>query len=304
MALKLSYCQLVKIILAQIGGSPLQQVYTQLSQGYRQITTRGALPTEFQQISALVTQVTDQLNALTGDINAMSRMAQQFFYNPVGTVTTETIGKIDERLAQIDELLADPLQSSGDIEQMLLDEKDKLNGLRTELVNFKTHTDTLTGVVEPNTANGFGGCTLADLLGDGCKPASDLPDVNLQVLIDGLKSGAVIEQLKQNLINRIAGNLGLPELLLSVNSLKTSVSNFNDVITSKLNKAIIQRAVENYINFLVFNLLSGCSNELLNATLIPSVKQVLTPYAAYQQKILEGKLNQDGSTPGTATETL
>jgi len=299
MALKLSYCQLVKIILAQIGGSPLQQVYTQLSQGYRQITTRGALPTEFQQIAALVTQVTNQLNSLTGDINAMSRMAQQFFYNPVGTVTTETIGKIDERLAQIDEaLLSDPSNAN------LLDEQSKLSGLRTELVNFKTHTDTLTGVVEPNTANGFGGCTLADLLGDGCKPASDVPDVNLQVLIDGLKSGAVIEQLKQNLINRIAGNLGLPELLLSVNSLKTSVSNFNDVITSKLNKAIIQRAVENYINFLVFNLLSGCSNELLNATLIPSVKQALTPYAAYQQKILEGKLNQDGSTPGTATETL
>lgn len=299
MALKLSYCQLIKIILAQIGGSPLQQVYTQLSQGYRQITTRGALPTEFQQIAALVTQVTNQLNAITGDINAMSRMAQQFFYNPVGTVTTETIAKIDERLAQIDvALMSDPSNAN------LLDEQSKLTGLRTELVSFKTHTDTLTGVIEPNTASGFGGCTLADLLGDGCKPAADVPDVNLQVLIDGLKSGAVIEQLKQNLINRISGNLGLPDLLLSVNSLKTSVTNFNNVITSQLNKAIIQRAVENYINFLVFNLLSGCSNELLNATLIPSVKQVLTPYAAYQQKILEGKLNQDGSTPGTATETL
>ena len=299
MALKLSYCQLIKIILAQIGGSPLQQVYTQLSQGYRQITTRGLLPTEFQQVAALVQQVTTQLNALTGDINAMSRMTQQFFYNPVGTVTTETIAKIDERLAQIDtELMSNP----GDAN--LLDEQTKLNNLRTELNNFKTHTDTLTGVIEPNTASGFGGCTLADLLGDGCKPAADVPDVNLQVLIDGLKSGAVIEQLKQNIISRIAGNLGLPELLTSVNQLQTSIANFNDVVTSKLNKAIIQRAVENYINFLVFNLLSGCSNELLRTTLKPEIKDVLTPYAAYQQKILDGKINQDGSKPGTATETL
>jgi len=43
--LSLSYCQLIKIVLSQIGGSPLKQVYTQLSQGAKQITTgSGVIP--------------------------------------------------------------------------------------------------------------------------------------------------------------------------------------------------------------------------------------------------------------------
>lgn len=299
MALKLSYCQLIKIILSQIGGSPLQQVYTQLSQGYKQITTRGLLPTEFQQIAALVTQITNTLNNLAGDINAMSALASQFFQNPVGTVTTETIAKIVERLAQIE----DP-ENPGNPVAGSEQEWAKLNTMKDSLAEFKSHTDKLSGIAEPSTSSGFGGCTLADLLGDGCKPAQDVPDVDLQVIVDGFKSGAAITQLKTAITNRIAGNLGLPELTTAVDSLQSSISTFNNVINNKLNKAIIKRAVENYINFLVFNLLSGCSSSLLNATLKDSVKEVLTPYAAYMQKQLDGKINQDGTTPGSSNTSL
>ena len=95
MALKLSYCQLIKIVLSQIGGSPLQQVYTQLSQGLQQITKGGIIPSEFAQLKTFVDQVTTALNGVAGDINAMQQLTQQFFYNPVGTVTTESISLIN-----------------------------------------------------------------------------------------------------------------------------------------------------------------------------------------------------------------
>ena len=131
-----------------------------------------------------------------------------------------------------------------------------------------------------------------------------VPDVDLQVLINGLKSGEVIRQLKYAVEQRILGNLGITDLLTSVNTITASVQNFNNVVTSRLNQAIIKRAVENYINYLVFNLLSGCSSTLLNTTLRPDVKSVLTPYAQYMQKIANGEINMDGSKPGTSTETL
>ena len=57
MALKLSYCQLIKIVLSQIGGSPLQQVYSQLSQGLQQITKGGIIPSEFAQLKTFIDQV-------------------------------------------------------------------------------------------------------------------------------------------------------------------------------------------------------------------------------------------------------
>ena len=91
MALKLSYCQLIKIILTKIGGNPLQQVYTQLSQGLQQITKGGIIPTEFAQLKAFIDQVTAALNAVEGDINAMQQLTKQFFENPIRAVGNESI---------------------------------------------------------------------------------------------------------------------------------------------------------------------------------------------------------------------
>jgi hypothetical protein len=299
MALKLSYCQLIKIVLSQIGGSPLQQVYTQLSQGLQQITKGGIIPSEFAQLKAFVDQVTTALNGVAGDINAMQQLTQQFFYNPVGTVTTEAVALIDTRLAQISEDLgAGPVATAGNEAEFA-----KLTTVRADMVSFKTHTDTLAGVTEPTTTGGFGGCTLADLLGNGCSPAADVPDVDLQVLVDGFKSGAIINQFKTNLTSLIANQTGYTQVSAAINNLQSSIQNFNTTVTSKLNKMIIQKAVETYITNLAFSLLSGCSSPMVNATIRPEAKSAIAPFLAYQEKVRAGLLNADNTTPTDTTLT-
>ena len=298
MALKISYCQLIKIVLAQIGGSPLQQVYTQLSQGMKQISTRGIIPSEIAQIKAFIDQVTTTLNGISGDVNAMQQMANQFFYNPVGTVTTQTIAQIDLRLAQITEDLgAGPVATSGNATEFAY-----LNSLKTEMTNFKTYSDRLSGQADPEDGKPFGGCTLADLLGDGCSPAGDVPDIDLQVLVDGFKSGAIITGAKNALTQAVLANTGGAALISALGNLQSTVNTFNTTVTTKINKLAIKRAVESYVNYVVFNLLTGCSNTLLNATLIPSVKEAITPYAQYIQKQqLDAAL--DGATGQPFTNT-
>lgn len=299
MALKLSYCQLIKIVLSQIGGSPLQQVYTQLSQGLQQITKGGLIPTELQQLKTYIDQVTTALNSVTGDINAMQQLTQQFFYNPVGTVTTELITKINERLAQIE----DPMNPNNPLSGNEA-EWNSLTDLKTQATSFKTHTDTLAGVTEPSTTGGFGGCTLADLLGNGCSPSADAPDVDLQVIVDGFKSGAIITALKTNIQAVIANQTGYAQISTAITNLKNSLDTFNTTVTSRLNKIIIKRAVETYVTDLAFKLLSGCSSGLINATIRPEAKTALTPFVTHQQKILAGTINADGSTPGANDTTL
>ena len=300
MALRLSYCQLIKIVLSQIGGSPLQQVYSQLSQGLQQITKGGIIPTEFAQLKTFIDQVTTALNDAGNDINAMQKLTQQFFENPVKTVSNESIALIDSRLAQITEDLgAGPVATSGNEAEVT-----QLTALKTSLTSFVTHTDMLSGFTEPSTTGGFGGCTLADLLGSGCSPAADVPDIDLQTLVDGFKSGAVLNQLKTNLTTLVATQTGYAGLVTSINSLQSSLTSFNTTVTSKLNKIVIKQAVETYVTNLAFSLLSGCSNQLVNATIKPAAATALTPFVEYQQKILAGTLNADGSTPGANDTTI
>ena len=298
MALKLTYCQLIKIILAQIGGSPLQQVYTELSQGMNKISTRGLIPTELAQIKAFIDQVTTTLNAISGEVNAMQSMANQFFYNPVGTITTETIAQANLRLAQITEDLgAGPVAIAGKEAEFAY-----LNSLKTELTSFKSHSDKLSGQADPEDNKPFGGCTLADLLGTGCSPAGNVPDVDLQVLVDGFKSGAIITAAKSALTQAVLTNTGGGALISALGNLKSTVDTFNTTVTGKLNKLAIKQAVETYANFLAFNLLSGCSNTLLNETLKPNVKEALTPYVTYLQKQqLDGLLDGVTSLPPSNT---
>lgn len=284
--------------MAQIGGSPLQQVYTQLSQGMKQVSTRGLIPTELAQLKTFIDQVTTTLNGLSGDINAMQRMTNEFFYNPVGTVTTETIAQIDARLAQISEDTGSGIHPTTGNEA----EYDTLLALRLEMLSFKIYTDRLSGQADPEDGKPFGGCTLADLLGDGCTPAGDVPDVDLQVLVDGFKSGAIINTAKIALTQAVLTNTGGAALIAALDNLQTTVNIFNTTVTSKINKLAIKRAVETYANFIAFNLLSGCSNTLLNQTLKPAVKEIITPYVAYLQKQqIDGAL--DGVTGVAPSDT-
>ena len=265
MSLNLSYCQLIKIILSQLGGNPLQQAYTQLSDGMKNITTRGPIPTELSQIKEFVDRITAAINAVSGDINAEQVLAGQFIYNPVGGAATAAIAAIDSRLAQ------EPIEP----------ERTELTNLRADLITFKTNSDQLAGVTPPSTTNGFGGCTLADLLGTGCAKAGNVPDIDLQTLIDGFKSGEAIKELQKNIEYIVARGTGYDLLQNAIIGFHANITKFNDTVTNKLNPLIIKRAVENYITNLAFNLLTGCSNELLVTTMKPEVLANIAAYVGF-----------------------
>jgi hypothetical protein len=293
MALNLSFCQLIKIILAQIGGSPLQQVYTQLSQGLQQITKGSLLNSEIAQLAAYIQQVTTALNAISGEVNAMEAMAKEFFYNPVGTATSDAISALNTRIGQI---TSD--DGNGNLTPLSGHEAEyaKLSETKTGLTQFLSHTNKLVGVT-PNTSPGnFGGCTLADLLGSGCAASPDVPNIDLQTIADGFKSGALITQVKNNVLAMVANTLGYTQALASINTLLTSVNSFNNVINNKLNKIVIQRAVETYITNLAFQLLSGCSSAAIQATIKPEALTAMTPLINKFKSINAGELNAEGKT--------
>ena len=292
MSLNLSYCQLIKIILSQLGGNPLQQAYTQLSEGMHNITTRGLIPGEVAQIKEFTDRITAAINEISGDINAEQILASQFLYNPVGTATTAAIAAIDTRLEQ------NPQEP----------ERSDLTTLRADLVTFKTNTDQLAGITPPPTNNGFGGCTLADLLGTGCTKAGNVPDIDLQTLIDGFKSGAVIKQLQSNVEYMIAHGTGYDKLQNAITGFHNTITNFNNTVTNKLNPLIIKRAVENYITNLAYSLLTGCSNQLLTATIKPDVLSNIEPYISFIASKIDNTntsyVDQTGTTVMPTNTTL
>jgi hypothetical protein len=298
MALNLTYCQLIKIILAQIGGSPLQQIYTQLSQNLQQITKGSLLNSEIAQLAAYIQQVTTALNNISGEVNAMEALANQFLYNPVGTVTSDAISALNSRIAQI---TTD--DGNGNLTPISGKEAEyaKLLETKTGLTQFLAHTNKLVGVTPNSSPGNFGGCTLADLLGNGCAANPDVPNIDLQIIADGFKSGALITQVKNNVLAMVANTLGYTQALASINNLLTSVNSFNNVINNKLNKIVIQRAVETYITNLAFQLLSGCSTAAIQATIKPEALTAMTPLINKFNAINAGELNADGTTPGSTS---
>lgn len=309
MALNLSYCQLIKIILSNIGGSPLAPVYTQISQGLREITQGGGIPglAEFAQLKQFIDQVTTALNAAASNVNGAEQLAKQFFYNPVETAANTAKTEIQSRISAI--------TTTDEVGNLIISagkeaEYAELLSIKNSLTDFVGHTNVLSGATSPSgtygggAGGGFGGCTLSDLLGNGCTPLKDVPDIDLQVLIDGFKSGALLADLKNKTTLLIANTIGFTEFQTSVTNIKNTIENFNTTVTSKLNKMIIQKAVETYIVNLAVSLLSGCSNQLVNATIRPAAATALAPFVAYQQKIAAGELNADGTSPGSTTGTI
>jgi hypothetical protein len=287
MALTLSYCQLIRIILAQMGGSPVKQIYNQTTGGIQNIVKSLGIPFEelgssAAQIQAFVGQVTTALKNASATLDQASIMTSQFFYNPVATVTDTAKVAVQSR---IDTLTAtDP--RTADQQQEL----DYLTPTLARLTAFKNYTNQLSGQTSGGIGGAAGGCSLADLMGSGCSPATDVPDIDLQVIIDGLNNGTLIAAAEQNLIKAIADGTGYTGIVAALGSLNDSLITFNNVIENKLNEKILKAAVEQFVMGLVFDLLSGCNSKLISAIIQPNVATAITPLVEHAQKVKSGEI--------------
>jgi len=292
--IKLSYCQLIKIILSQIGGNPLQQVYSQLSQGAQQITTRtGILPAGLQEIKTLIDTVTATINAAQQAVSdfddTMERIAGEFYQNPLGTVLNETTAVIDAKITtaqtRIDGIdapvspITTPRTGFATIAEDRADlvaEVAALNSTRSTLQTYKTNTDRLVGISPQSGSAIAGGCSLQDLLGSACAPNDDVPDIDLKALIDSLKNGDAIAAIKEKLLDSV----GYGDYVTALATFKSTIDTLNTNYLQHVNKAAIRSAVQSQITQMVFNLLTGCGNSVYDLTLKSNVKAKVAVYAA------------------------
>jgi hypothetical protein len=277
--LKLTYCSLIKIILSQIGGNPLQQLYSQLSQGKAQEAQGGLIPTGLLEIKQLIDQVTATINsaqALANDFSdVMEKIGGQLYQNPVGASITAAIAAIDARIATVDAAL---VSNPGDA--TLTAQRNALISNKTALELFKINTDRLSGVGPVSGSANAGGCSLQDLLGSGCTPNGDVPDIDLKALVDSLKTKDLIDAITA----KLTSGLGIDDVVTSLATFKSTIDGFNLNFNTILNKAAIRSAVTSQITQIVYNLLSGCGNQVFDLTLKSNVKQTLSVYAAAVQQ--------------------
>jgi hypothetical protein len=125
-----------------------------------------------------------------------------------------------------------------------------------------------------------GGCSLQDLLGSGCVPNQDVPDIDLQNLISSLKQGDAINAIKE----RISSASGFSDYQQALASFQSQVNGFNTNFNNLINTAAVRSAVTSQVTQMVFNLLSGCGNQVLDLTLKPSVKTAIEPYVVSLQQ--------------------
>jgi hypothetical protein len=291
--LKLTYCQLIKIVLSQIGGNPLQQVYSQLSQGMPMISARsGLLPTGLSEVRGLIDRVTNTINDAQRAVNdysdVLERLGTQLYINPLGLPLTGTIAVMQSRLDTIDTRLVF-IGLPYDERIALLEERQVLTESIRSFGQYKDYTDRLSGIGPQSGASSAGGCSLQDLLGSGCAPNQDVPDIDLQNLIDSLKNGDLIAALKLQIENAT----GYTSYQTALASFQAEVTNFNFTFSNLINRAAIRNAVTSQITQIVFNLLSGCGNQVFNLTLNPDVRTALTTYVSDLDKQRSGEVYYD-----------
>lgn len=288
--LRLSWCQLIKIILSQIGGNPLQQIYTELHQGLPRLAPGGILPQGLAQIQQVVSQVTAAVQAAQNAANdftdTLDRIAVQIYENPVGTVINGTQLAANARIATLDIQIAEANAIPNvELESFLIAERNVVANTVTTLQVFRQNTDRLSGVGGSiSGGRGSQSCSLQDLLGSGCTPNDAVPDIDIKDLIESLKQGDAINAIKEKLENAT----GISDLRQQVASFNSTIQGFNSSFAAKLDKTAIKNAVASQLSQIVYNLLSGCGNEVLNLTLKKGVKDAIAPYV----KALE--LQRDG----------
>jgi hypothetical protein len=260
--LKLTYCQLIKIVLSQIGGNPLQQVYSQLSQGMPMISARsGLLPTGLSEVRGLIDRVTNTINDAQRAVNdysdVLERLGTQLYINPLGLPLTGTIAVMQSRLDTIDTRLVF-IGLPYDERIALLEERQVLTESIRSFGQYKDYTDRLSGIGPQSGASSAGGCSLQDLLGSGCAPNQDVPDIDLQNLIDSLKNGDLIAALKLQIENAT----GYTSYQTALASFQAEVTNFNFTFSNLINRAAIRNAVTSQITQIVSDLDKQRSGEV------------------------------------------
>jgi len=321
--LSLSYCQLIKIVLSQIGGSPLKQVYTQLSQGAQQITAgSGVIPNPLTEVKAVIDQITNAINTVSGAVGSaqdmMEKIGQQIYQNPMGAPIAAAKDYAEVKITKITirqqdivayeningNNTATPAVPYTDIateKQRLTDEKAQLQIYVTKLDNYLTNTNRLSGVATLSGSEAGGGCSLQDLLGSGCTPNDAVPDIDLKNLIDSIKQGDLLLALKDRMVNAIGFN-DYEQALADANS---KINSFIDSFNNLVNKAAIRNAVQAQITQIVYNLLSGCSGGIYDLTLKSNVASSISSYVSVLQKEADGSayIDPNGNVQAILTVT-
>ena len=314
--ISLSYCQLIKIVLSQIGGNPLEQLYTSTIQGSRQVAVGLGIPGGLAEIKTLIDTVTNAINAAGTDVTNAQKLVeaiqQQLFQNPIAypayatnTAITSRITPLNYRITVIDQWTANansvpsftvssPYISAAEEKTTLASQVSTLYTVSGKLDTFKNYTDRLSGVATLSGAEAAGGCSLQDLLGNGCTPNNSVPDIDLKELITSLEQGDLIKAIEQKLLS----GLGINELTTALNDFNTVLTRFNALFDTSINKAALRAAVESQINHIVYNLLSGCSGSVYEKIMKSSVADALTTYVTAKQAALDGTAIRD-SEDGT-----
>jgi hypothetical protein len=312
--ISLSYCQLIKIILSQIGGNPLQQKYTTFTQGARQVAVGLGIPGGFTEIRALVDRITKTVTDASADLTDAQKIIeaaqQQLFQNPIAfpayatnTAITLRITPINSRITVIDQYTANadsvpgftvtsPYTSAAAEKSDLATQRSALFTASEKLATFKTFTDRLSGVATLSGSEAAGGCSLQDLLGNGCTPTDAVPDIDLKALIASLEQGDLIKALEQKLLS----GLGTNELITALGDFNTVITRFNSLFDISINKAALRAAVEAQINHIIFNLLSGCSGGVYEKTLKTDVASIIGGAVASWQQTNDGLAFVDQNT--------
>jgi hypothetical protein len=314
--ISLSYCQLIKIVLSQIGGNPLEQLYTSTIQGSRQVAVGLGIPGGLAEIRALIDRVTNAINAAGTDVtnaaNLVVTIQQQLFQNPIAfpayatnTAITSRLTPLNSRIAVIDQWTANanavpsftvssPYTSATEERAAISAQVYTLYTTSEKLDTFKNFTDRLSGVATLSGAEAAGGCSLQDLLGNGCTPNNSVPDIDLKELITSLEQGNLITAIEQKLLS----GLGINELTTALNDFNTVLTRFNSLFNTSINKAALKAAIEAQINHIVYNLLSGCSGSVYEKIMKSDVATAGSTYVTAKQAALDGTAIRD-SEDGT-----
>jgi len=309
--INLSYCQLIKIVLSQIGGNPLEQLYTSTIQGSRQVAVGLGIPGGLTEIRALIDRITTAINDAGTDVtnaaNLVVTIQQQLFQNPIAfpayatnTAITLRITPINARIAVIDQWTANanlvpsftvssPYTSAAEERATLASQVSTLYTVSGKLDTFKNYTDRLSGVATLSGAEAAGGCSLQDLLGNGCTPNNSVPDIDLKQLITSLEQGDLIRAIEQKLLS----GLGINELTTALTDFNTVLTRFNALFNTSINKAALKAAIESQINHIVYNLLSGCSGGVYEKIMKADVAAAVTPYLTAMQAAKTGEAIRD-----------